>query len=68
MGRVMRPETRCDGDPMHDDNPNDNPEVLRTNEARQGQVSKGAPIKWVLIISTGLAALALLVVYLAFAE
>jgi hypothetical protein len=52
---------------MHDDKSNEDPEVMRTNEARQGQVSKGAPIKWVLIISTVLAALALLVVYLSFA-
>lgn len=52
---------------MRDDNPED-PEVKRTTEARQGQVSKGAPIKWVLIVSTVLAALALLIIYLSFAE
>ena len=59
---------RYDGDPMHDDKHDQDPEVLRTNEARGGQVSKGAPIKWVLIISTILAALALLLIYLSFAE
>ena len=53
---------------MHDDKHDQDPEVLRTNEARGGQVSKGAPIKWVLIISTILAALALLLIYLSFAE
>jgi capsular polysaccharide biosynthesis protein len=41
-------------------------EVKMTTEARQGEVSKGAPMKWVLIVSTVLAALALLIVYLFF--
>jgi hypothetical protein len=53
---------------MHDDKSNEDREVLGTNEARGGQVSKGAPIKWVLIVSTLLAALALLIIYLSFAE
>jgi hypothetical protein len=53
---------------MRDDKHNENPEVIRTTEARGGQVSKGTPIKWVLIVSTLLAALALLIIYLSFAE
>ena len=48
---------------MHDDK---DPEVMRKTEARQGEVSKGAPMKWVLIVSTVLAALALLIIYLFF--
>ena len=41
-------------------------EVKTPTEARQGEVSKGAPMKWVLIVSTVLAALALLIIYLFF--
>ncbi len=50
---------------MHDDKSTD-PEVKRKTEARQGEVGKGAPMKWVLIVSTVLAALALLIIYLFF--
>ena len=53
---------------MHDDKSNEDPKVMGTNEARGGQVSKGTPVKWVLIVSTLLAALALLIIYLSFAE
>jgi hypothetical protein len=51
---------------MNDDKHNQDPEVIRTNEARGGQVSKGQPMKWVLIVSTVVAALALLIIYLFF--
>ena len=51
---------------MHDDKSTEDPEVKRKTAARQGQVSKGAPITWVLVISTGLAALALLIIYFFF--
>ena len=63
---VRRGRQTSDGDPMRDDNSNEDPEVKRTTEARQGQVSRGAPIKWVLIVSTLLAALALLIIYFFF--
>jgi hypothetical protein len=66
MGRVVRPATQKTGIPMHDDKHNEDREVIRTNEARGGQVSKGQPMKWVLIVSTVLAALALLIIYLFF--
>lgn len=52
---------------MHDDKSTEHTEVKGKTAARQGQVSKGAPITWVLIVSTVLAALALLIVYLFFA-
>lgn len=48
---------------MHDDKSTEHREVKGTTEARQGEVSKGAPMKWVLIVSTVLAALALLIIY-----
>ena len=51
---------------MRDDKSSQDPEVIGTNEARGGQVSKGQPMKWVLIVSTVLAALALLIIYLFF--
>jgi hypothetical protein len=51
---------------MHDDKPTEDREVKRTTEARQGEVAKGQPMKWVLIVSTILAALALLIIYLFF--
>ena len=66
MGRVSGRQCKRDGDPMRDDKPTEDTEVKRTTEARQGQVSKGAPITWVLIVSTVLAAVALLIVYLFF--
>lgn len=51
---------------MHDDKPTEEPKVKRKTEARQGEVSRGAPMKWVLIVSTVLAALALLIIYYVF--
>lgn len=51
---------------MHDDKSTEQPEVKRTTEARQGEVAKGQPMKWVLIVSTVVAALALLIIYLFF--
>jgi hypothetical protein len=51
---------------MHDDKSTEQPEVKQTTEARQGEVAKGTPMKWVLIVSTVLAALALLIIYLFF--
>lgn len=40
--------------------------VKPTTEVRQGKVFKGAPMWWVLVISTVTAALALLIIYLLF--
>lgn len=51
---------------MHEDKRTEDHEVKRTTEARQGEVGKGAPMKWVLIVSTVSAALALLIVYFFF--
>ena len=51
---------------MQDDKSTEDPKVKPTTEARQGEVSKGAPDKWILIVSTVLAALALLIIYLFF--
>ncbi len=51
---------------MHDDKPTEDREVKRTTAARQGEVSKGAPMKWVLIISVLGAALALMIIYFFF--
>jgi hypothetical protein len=53
---------------MHDDKSTEDRKVKSTTEARQGEVSKGAPIRWVLVVSTVLAALALLIIYLLFAS
>lgn len=51
---------------MNDEPSSEDHEVKRTTEARQGQVSRGAPVWWVLVISTGLTALAFLIIYLVF--
>lgn len=54
------------GDLMPDNRPSEDHEVKRTTEARQAEVGKGAPMKWVLIVSVLGAALALLIIYFAF--
>jgi hypothetical protein len=43
-------------------------EVKEPTEARQGEVSKGAPVRKVLVISVALAVVALLIIYFAFAS
>lgn len=48
------------------DHSSDDHEVKKTAEARQGEVSKGTPVRWVLLISTIGAALALLIIYVVF--
>jgi len=53
---------------MHNDRSVEHPEVKTPTEARQGQVSKGAPIRRVLMISIALTVVAFLIIYLAFAE
>lgn len=51
---------------MDNEHTRDDREVKRTTEARQGEVSKGAPMWTVLVISTVVAAIALLIIYLVF--
>lgn len=48
-----------------DDSPEDR-EVMQTTKARQGEVSKGAPMRKVLLISIALTVIAFLIIYLAF--
>lgn len=51
----------------HRDSP-EHREVKQPTEARQGEISRGAPMSKVLVISTIATAIAFLVIYLAFAE
>lgn len=53
---------------MHDQHSPEHREVKTATEARQGEVSRGAPVRRVLLISVSLAVVALLVIYFAFAE
>ena len=53
---------------MNNKRSNEHQEVKRPTEARQGQVSKGAPVRTVLVVSVSLAVIALLIIYFAFAE
>lgn len=53
---------------MDKDHSNEHPTVKRPTEARQGQVSRGAPIRKVLVISISLTVIAFLIIYFAFAE
>ena len=53
---------------MSDDNTPEHREVKQPTEARQGEVSKGAPMRKVLVISVALAVIALLMIYFAFAS
>lgn len=53
---------------MDNDHSDRHPAVKRPTEARQGQVSKGAPIRKVLVISVSLTIVAFLIIYFAFAE
>ena len=41
-------------------------EVKQPTEARQGEISKGAPMRKVLVISIALTVLAFLIIYMAF--
>jgi hypothetical protein len=51
---------------MEDEHTPEKREVKQPTEARQGEVSKGKPMWWVLVISTVTAALVLLIIYLLF--
>lgn len=51
----------------HDRSP-EHREVKQPTEARQGEVSKGAPVRKVLVISIALTVLAFLIIYLVFAS
>jgi hypothetical protein len=44
------------------------PEVKTKTEARQGQVSRGAPVRKVLVISVALTVIAFLIIYFVFAS
>lgn len=46
--------------------PNEDREVKRTTEARQGEVGKGGPMRWVLFVSLALVIVAFVIIYLAF--
>jgi hypothetical protein len=52
----------------NDHHSDEHPAVKRPTEARQGQVSKGAPIRKVLVISVSLTVIAFLIIYFAFAQ
>lgn len=54
------------GTPMPNDDSPEHREVKQPTEARQGEISKGAPMRNVLVISIALAVIALLIIYLAF--
>ncbi|HSM18999.1 MAG TPA: hypothetical protein VK844_01345 [Hyphomicrobiales bacterium] len=51
---------------MSDGDSPEHREVKQPTEARQGEVSKGAPMRKVLAISLALTVIALLIIYLAF--
>ena len=51
---------------MPDNRPTEDHEIKRKTEARQGEVSRGAPMKWVLTASVLGAAIALLIIYFFF--
>ena len=51
----------------NDDSP-EHREVKEPTEARQGEISQGAPVRKVLVISVALAVVALLIIYFAFAS
>lgn len=53
---------------MDNDRSHEHQEVKRPTEARQGQVSRNAPVRTVLVVSVGLTVIALLIIYFAFAE
>ena len=53
---------------MHDDPSIDHREVKTPTEARQGEVSRGAPMRKVLVISTALTVVAFLIIYFVFAS
>ena len=53
---------------MHDQHSPEHREVKTPTEARQGEVSRGASVRKVLMISVSLAVIALLVIYFSFAE
>jgi hypothetical protein len=52
---------------MHDQHSPEHREVKTPTEARQGEVSRGAPMRKVLVISVALTVVAFLVIYFAFA-
>lgn len=52
---------------MPDDPTVEHREVKTPTEARQGEVSKGAPMRNVLLISTALTVVAFLIIYFVFA-
>ena len=51
---------------MDNDQSPEHREVKRPTEARQGEVTKGAPMRRVLLISIALTIIAFLIIYLAF--
>jgi hypothetical protein len=53
---------------MHDQNSPEHREIKTPTEARQGEVSRGAPMRKVLLISVGLTVVAFLIIYFSFAE
>jgi len=53
---------------MHDQHSPETREVKTSTEARQGEVSKSARMRKVLLISVALTVVALLVIYFSFAE
>lgn len=53
---------------MENEHSHEHPEVKTPTEARQGEVSKGAPMRNVLVISIALIVIAFGIIYFAFAE
>ncbi|MFW6077136.1 MAG: hypothetical protein ACOC71_05260 [Hyphomicrobiales bacterium] len=54
------------GDEHGDEHGSEKRQVEEPTKTRQGEVSRGTPVWWVLVVSTVAAALALLIVYLLF--
>ena len=51
---------------MDKHNSNEDREVKGTTEARQGEVGKGAHMRWVLLVSIALVVIAFVIIYLTF--
>lgn len=65
-GRHGSAEANDMGASMDDEHGSEERQVEEPTKARQGEVSRGAPVRWVLVVSTVAAALALLIIYLLF--
>jgi hypothetical protein len=65
-GRTGRIDRHQQGTIMPEDDSPEHREVKQPTEARQGEISKGARVRKVLVISLALAVIALLIIYLAF--